>query len=170
LGRPPGVVPLQNSVSCGDLVFSLRDHRRCWVCGAITRPRRLIWPSMLSARVPTPPLVPRSPADLRRTAPAHGPSKVIDKTARIHRRKTVTGLISEYHRAALRSLTITGNGAERRNGQGRPRRYVGRTRRREAPGRTNDGRTGGRRRRRRRRRAYEPRRAHPGPVRVRSPH
>jgi putative transposase len=32
--------------------------------------------------------------------PSHDPSKVIDMTARIHRRKTVTGLISEYRRVA----------------------------------------------------------------------
>jgi hypothetical protein len=31
--------------------------------------------------------------------PLHDPSEVIDMTARIHRRKTVTGLISEYRRA-----------------------------------------------------------------------
>jgi hypothetical protein len=32
--------------------------------------------------------------------PLYDPSEVIDMTARIHRRKTVTGLISEYRRAA----------------------------------------------------------------------
>ncbi|MFC7588284.1 integrase core domain-containing protein [Nonomuraea antimicrobica] len=32
--------------------------------------------------------------------PSHDPSKVIDMTSRIHRRRTVTGLINEYHRAA----------------------------------------------------------------------
>ncbi|MEV6032831.1 hypothetical protein AB0L65_16860 [Nonomuraea sp. NPDC052116] len=32
--------------------------------------------------------------------PMHDPSEVIDTTARIHRRRTVTGLTSEYHRAA----------------------------------------------------------------------
>jgi transposase InsO family protein len=32
--------------------------------------------------------------------PLHDPDEVIDVTARIHRRKTVTGLISEYRRAA----------------------------------------------------------------------
>lgn len=32
--------------------------------------------------------------------PMHDPSEVIDVAARIHRRKTVTGLISEYRRAA----------------------------------------------------------------------
>ncbi|MGH3392076.1 MAG: integrase core domain-containing protein [Actinomadura sp.] len=32
--------------------------------------------------------------------PLHDPSKVIDITARIHRRKTITGLISEYRRVA----------------------------------------------------------------------
>jgi hypothetical protein len=32
--------------------------------------------------------------------PLHDPSETIDVTARIHRRKTVTGLISEYRRAA----------------------------------------------------------------------
>jgi Integrase core domain len=32
--------------------------------------------------------------------PLHDPSEVIDMTARIHRRKIVTGLISEYRRAA----------------------------------------------------------------------
>jgi putative transposase len=32
--------------------------------------------------------------------PLHDPSEMIDMTARIHRRRTVTGLISEYHRAA----------------------------------------------------------------------
>ena len=32
--------------------------------------------------------------------PLHDPSEVIDMTARIHRRKTITGLISEYRRAA----------------------------------------------------------------------
>jgi putative transposase len=32
--------------------------------------------------------------------PLHDPSKVIDMTARIHRRKTVIGLISEYRRVA----------------------------------------------------------------------
>src|SRR4051794_3882384 len=32
--------------------------------------------------------------------PLHDPSKVIDMTARIHRRRTVTGLISEYRRPA----------------------------------------------------------------------
>ncbi|WP_345577245.1 integrase core domain-containing protein [Nonomuraea rosea] len=32
--------------------------------------------------------------------PMHDPSEMIDMTARIHRRRTVTGLISEYHRVA----------------------------------------------------------------------
>jgi putative transposase len=32
--------------------------------------------------------------------PTHDPSEVIDMTARIHHRRTVTGLISEYRRAA----------------------------------------------------------------------
>ena len=32
--------------------------------------------------------------------PLHDPSEMIDTTARIHRRRTVTGLISEYRRAA----------------------------------------------------------------------
>jgi hypothetical protein len=32
--------------------------------------------------------------------PLHDPSETIDMTARIHRRRTVTGLISEYRRAA----------------------------------------------------------------------
>lgn len=32
--------------------------------------------------------------------PLHGPSKVIDMTSRIHRRRTAAGLINEYHRAA----------------------------------------------------------------------
>jgi putative transposase len=32
--------------------------------------------------------------------PLHDPSEVIDMTARIHHRRTVTGLISEYRRAA----------------------------------------------------------------------
>jgi hypothetical protein len=32
--------------------------------------------------------------------PIHDPGEVIDMTARIHHRETVTGLISEYYRAA----------------------------------------------------------------------
>jgi putative transposase len=32
--------------------------------------------------------------------PLHDPGEVIDMTARIHRRRTVTGLINEYRRAA----------------------------------------------------------------------
>ena len=32
--------------------------------------------------------------------PLHDPSEAVDMTARIHRRSTVAGLISEYHRAA----------------------------------------------------------------------
>ncbi|MEV4176017.1 hypothetical protein [Nonomuraea sp. NPDC049709] len=32
--------------------------------------------------------------------PLHHPSQMIDMTSRIHRRRTVTGLINEYHRAA----------------------------------------------------------------------
>ncbi|MEV3986932.1 integrase core domain-containing protein [Nonomuraea sp. NPDC049758] len=32
--------------------------------------------------------------------PLHGPSKVIDMTSRIYRRRTVAGLINEHHRAA----------------------------------------------------------------------
>jgi hypothetical protein len=32
--------------------------------------------------------------------PLHDPNEVIDMTARIRRRRTVTGLISEYRRAA----------------------------------------------------------------------
>jgi hypothetical protein len=37
---------------------------------------------------------------VRSAPPMRDPSKAIDMAAPIHRRRTVTGLISEYHRAA----------------------------------------------------------------------